>query len=90
MMLETRRLTLREMTEADAENLLALNQNPNVTRYMVGEPPLTTREQALAVLPSTCSSRERSLTCSACAPTPTYRWPKTFASWHRVFASGRS
>lgn len=49
-MLETRRLILREMTEADAENLLALNQNPNVTRYIVGEPPLTTCEQALAVL----------------------------------------
>ena len=49
-MLETRRLLLREMTEADAGHLFALNQNPNVTRYIVGEPPLTTREQALAVL----------------------------------------
>lgn len=49
-MLETRRLLLREMTEADAENLFALNQNPNVTRYILGEPPLTTREQALAIL----------------------------------------
>jgi ribosomal-protein-alanine N-acetyltransferase len=49
-MLETRRLLLREMTEADADHLFALSQNPNVTRYIVGEPPLTTREQALAVL----------------------------------------
>jgi ribosomal-protein-alanine N-acetyltransferase len=50
MMLETRRLILREMTEADDEHLLALGRNPNVTRYIVGEPPLTTRQEALAVL----------------------------------------
>ena len=48
--LTTPRLLLREMTEADAEHLLALAQNPNVTRYILGESPLTTREQALAVL----------------------------------------
>lgn len=49
-MLETQRLILREMTEADAGNLFALSQNPNVTRYIPGEPPLETQEQALAVL----------------------------------------
>jgi RimJ/RimL family protein N-acetyltransferase len=49
-MLETTRLILREMTEADAANLFALNQNPNVTRYIVGEPPLISHEQALAIL----------------------------------------
>lgn len=49
-MLETSRLLLREMTEDDADNLLVLGQNPNVTRFIVGEPPLTTREQALAIL----------------------------------------
>lgn len=49
-MLETRRLLLREMTEADAGHLLELSQNPNVTRYIMGEPPLTTRAQALEVL----------------------------------------
>jgi ribosomal-protein-alanine N-acetyltransferase len=49
-MLETPRLILREMTEADAADLFALNQNPNVTRYIPGEPPLVTHEQALAVL----------------------------------------
>jgi ribosomal-protein-alanine N-acetyltransferase len=48
--LETPRLVLRQMTEADAEHLLALNQNPSVTRYILGEPPLTSREQALGVL----------------------------------------
>jgi [ribosomal protein S5]-alanine N-acetyltransferase len=48
--LETRRLLLREMTEGDADSLLALNQNPKVMRYIQGEPPLTTREQALEVL----------------------------------------
>ena len=48
--LETRRLILREMTEDDAGHLLALSANPNVTRYILGEPPLTTRAQALTVL----------------------------------------
>jgi ribosomal-protein-alanine N-acetyltransferase len=50
IMLETQRLILREMTEADAADLFALAQNPNVTRYIPGEPPLVTYEQALAVL----------------------------------------
>jgi ribosomal-protein-alanine N-acetyltransferase len=49
-MLDTPRLLLREMTEDDAGNLFTLGQNPNVTRYIVGEPPLTTREQALSIL----------------------------------------
>jgi RimJ/RimL family protein N-acetyltransferase len=48
--LETPRLLLREMTEGDAESLLALGQNPNVMRYIIGEPPVTSREDALAVL----------------------------------------
>ena len=48
--LETERLILREMTEADAVNLFELNQSPKVTRYLPGEPPLTTHEQALAVI----------------------------------------
>ena len=48
--LETERLILREMTEADADNLLALNRSPNVTRYVPGEPPLRTRDDALVVL----------------------------------------
>jgi RimJ/RimL family protein N-acetyltransferase len=48
--LETPRLLLCEMTEADAEHLLALGQNPNVMRYIPGEPPVTTLDDALAVL----------------------------------------
>lgn len=48
--LETERLILRELTEADADNLLALNASPSVTRYIPGEPPLTTRDQALVIL----------------------------------------
>lgn len=36
--LETPRLVLREMTDADAP--LALGQNPNVMRYVPGEPPV--------------------------------------------------
>jgi ribosomal-protein-alanine N-acetyltransferase len=50
MVLETERLILREMTEADADNLFELNQSPNVTRYIPGEPPLTTRDDAVVVL----------------------------------------
>ena len=48
--LETERLILREMTELDADNIFELSQNPNVTRYIPGEPPLTMRDEALAVL----------------------------------------
>ena len=48
--LETPRLLLRQMTEDDADHLFALAQNPNVTRYILGEPPLTSREQAVAVI----------------------------------------
>ncbi len=48
-LLETPRLRLREMTEADADDLWRLNANPNVVRY-VGEPPLADRDAALEVL----------------------------------------
>jgi RimJ/RimL family protein N-acetyltransferase len=48
--IETQRLILREMTESDAEHLLALSQSPNVMRYILDEPPLTSREEALAAL----------------------------------------
>jgi RimJ/RimL family protein N-acetyltransferase len=48
--LETSRLLLREMTEADAEHLLALGRNPNVMRYIPGEPPVTSLDDALVVL----------------------------------------
>ena len=48
--LETERLLLREMTEDDAEHLVELNRNPNVMRYIPGEPPTNTRADALAVI----------------------------------------
>ncbi len=47
--LETERLILREMTEADADNLFALGQ-PKITRYIPGEPPMKSRDDALAVM----------------------------------------
>jgi RimJ/RimL family protein N-acetyltransferase len=47
---ETPRLLLRQMTEADAGALFAVAHNPDVTRYILPEPALTSREQALTVL----------------------------------------
>jgi ribosomal-protein-alanine N-acetyltransferase len=50
VILETPRLQLRRMTEADADHLVALNRNTNVMRYILTEPPVTTREEALVAL----------------------------------------
>ncbi len=47
---ETARLVLREMTEADAEHLVLLGRNPNVMRFIPGEPPVETHADALAVV----------------------------------------
>ena len=47
--LETKRLLLREMTEADAEHLVRLAQNPNVTKYLP-DPPLADVEEAKQIL----------------------------------------
>jgi [ribosomal protein S5]-alanine N-acetyltransferase len=47
--LETPRFILREMTEADADQLVRLNANPNVIRY-VGEGPVAGTEAALELL----------------------------------------
>jgi RimJ/RimL family protein N-acetyltransferase len=49
MIIETERLLLREMTEADAEHLVRLGQNPNVTRYLP-DPPLASVEDAVRIL----------------------------------------
>jgi len=49
VILTTERLTLRELTEADAEQLYHLNANPNVTRF-VSEPALPDVAAALAIL----------------------------------------
>ena len=48
--LETERLILREMTEADAGHLFELNRNPKVTQFIPGEPPLTRPEDAVTVI----------------------------------------
>lgn len=48
-LLETPRLTLRQMSEADAGHVYLLNGSPQVTRYL-GEPTLDSPEQALAIL----------------------------------------
>ena len=50
IILETERIVMREMTEADAEHLLELNRDPAVTRYIPDEPPLTDVASALAVI----------------------------------------
>jgi GNAT acetyltransferase-like protein len=49
MILPTARLLFREMTEADAEHLVRLGHNPNVTKYL-SDPPPAAVEEALQVL----------------------------------------
>ena len=49
IILETERLQFREMTEADAENLFRLGQNPNVHRYLPDIPPAGV-EAALTIM----------------------------------------
>jgi RimJ/RimL family protein N-acetyltransferase len=48
---ETERLCLREMTEADAHNVYLLNHSRQVTKYL-GEPVLTSQDEALEILRS--------------------------------------
>jgi RimJ/RimL family protein N-acetyltransferase len=42
--LQTERLLLREMTEADAEHLVRLGWNPNVSKYLPDHPPASVEE----------------------------------------------
>ncbi len=49
LILQTERLLLREMTEADAEHLVRLGQNPNVTRHLPDTPPVGI-EEAVRIL----------------------------------------
>jgi RimJ/RimL family protein N-acetyltransferase len=49
VILQTERLLLREMTEADAEHLVRLSQNPNVIKYLP-DPPLSGVEEAVRLL----------------------------------------
>src|SRR5262245_41996246 len=50
--LETARLRLREMVEADVHDVYLLNSSPNVMRYLGSEPTLSSLEEALALLRS--------------------------------------
>src|SRR5262245_61915488 len=50
ILVETERLWLREMTEADADDLFLLHGNPNVMRYLVGEPPLSSRSDGISLV----------------------------------------
>ena len=52
MILETPRLLLREMTDADAVHLYRLNSSASVMKHLGGEPMLSSPEQALEVLRS--------------------------------------
>jgi len=52
MILETPRLFLREMTEADALHLYLLNSSANVMKYLGEEPMVSSPDQALEVLRS--------------------------------------
>ena len=47
--IETERLSLRELTEADAENVFRLNESPAIVRY-VGEPTLKSAAEGLELL----------------------------------------
>src|SRR5262245_55672167 len=49
ILLKTERLWFRELTEADAEDMVRLNANPNVMKYLP-DPPLAGVEHALEVL----------------------------------------
>jgi RimJ/RimL family protein N-acetyltransferase len=48
--LETARLRLREMAEADVHDVYLLNSSPNVMRYLGAERALSSLEEALALL----------------------------------------
>ena len=59
MCLETERLTLRRFTTADAENLLALDSDPAVMRYLSGGKPTPRHMIEQEVLPRFLRSYER-------------------------------
>src|SRR5262245_23369522 len=48
--LETSRLRLREMVEADVQDVYLLNSSPNVMKYLGAEHPLSSLDEALALL----------------------------------------
>ena len=48
--LETERLRLRKLSDADADQILALYSDPEATRYLIIEPPCNTREDAIRMI----------------------------------------
>ncbi|HST87002.1 MAG TPA: GNAT family N-acetyltransferase [Ktedonobacterales bacterium] len=57
--LETERLTLRQLTQADVDNLFALDSDPAVMRYLSGGTPTPREVIAHEILPRLLSSYER-------------------------------
>lgn len=48
--LETERLRLRRLTYDDAEQLIAIFNDPDATKYLIMDPPCSTREEAISML----------------------------------------
>lgn len=57
--LETNRLTLRRFTEADEDNLVALNSDPEVMRFLNGGKPTPREEVRSRILPRFLGYYER-------------------------------
>jgi len=60
IVLETDRLTLRQFTEADVENLFELNSDPEVMRYITGGKPTPLEEIRDNIIPFHLGFYERS------------------------------
>ena len=59
IVLETRRLTLRQFTEDDVDNLFDLNSDPEVMRYLTGGRPTPREELRDEVIPFHLAVYER-------------------------------
>jgi RimJ/RimL family protein N-acetyltransferase len=59
IILETQRLTLRQFTEGDADNLFELNSDPEVMRYLTGGRPTPREELRTRVIPFHLAVYER-------------------------------
>ena len=59
IILETPRLTIRQFTEGDADNLFELNSDPEVMRYLTGGRPTPREELRTRVIPFHLAVYER-------------------------------
>jgi len=57
--LETGRLTLRRFTEGDVDNLLGLDSDPEVTRYLTGGEPTPRERIRDEIIPGNLAAYER-------------------------------